>query len=77
MFGLNPYLILFVVIAVLSSLGGMYVKGRIDCSNSYQTKELIAELEGVKNRDEIEAKVIRLTDSDLDKRWSRWLRDAS
>ena len=53
MLALRPYLLLFGILGVLGTLGGVYIKGRMDCSNAVINKALQETIEKKEKLDEI------------------------
>lgn len=73
--GVMPNLYVIGGLAVLVAIGAAglwgYVEGRTACA----TQQLKANVEAQKDHAQLETKIMRLPDPDLDKRLARWLRD--
>lgn len=57
------------------ALGAVYLKGRSDASSSIQTKQAEQTIKDVKKARKIENDVQKLSPTDLDRDFQRWLRD--
>jgi hypothetical protein len=53
----------------------IYYKGRADMLSEIEGQTATSELQEVKGYDELVKEITGLPDADLDKRYSRWLRD--
>ena len=60
---------------MLSAFSYTYIKGYNDAKAKYQTASVVAELEGMKQREKISKQVMQLNRSDLDYNYAYWLRD--
>lgn len=72
MINLLPYLAVFLILISVYSIG--HVKGNASCEIKNAKSEQAAVIKGVEAYGNIEKKVIGLSDSDLDKRLSEWVR---
>ena len=65
-----------VALAVLSVLGALWYYGHTKYREGYNACVSVQEkanVEGIKNREKTNQKLIRLPDTDLDKRFDKWL----
>lgn len=69
------YALLIVVTAVLVVVGAVFWQGYRLGKASVTNRQIKADVEAVKEHGKLEAKIIRLSDPDLDKRLARWMRD--